>query len=337
MQNNATKESFKLLQLSDTSKSSELELPEVITQRKRRIRRKVRTSASPHLRSYNTSHKDSTDDMQPPCQNIGLWMAVFMSCGWLLILSYMMAVVYTENRRLEVEISKLSTSSQSVPEALQKWHETSKILEQNQTSIRSILNAMQKRVDDFEKDLNIVKAAISKKDADSEQNKVTILENNVAKFGAEIKDLTSEVGDLKEKMKEIRAKEDVTVSSLNKLQDAFNNTRIISTMDTNNDTMKAVTNVTIYFTNQITSLRTDLSNVTNTMTQKTKALDADFNKNKVILDELQEKVENVTTKVKNIEFTLNEFKVKNVSTMSPTTTTTTTGNDSSKGALNSNN
>lgn len=318
MQNNATKESFKLLQLSDTSKSSELELPEVTTQRKRRIRRKVRTSASPHLRSYNSSHKDSTDDMQPPCQNVGLWIAVFMSCGWLLILSYMMAVVYTENRRLEVEISKLSTSSQSVPEALQKWHETSKLLEQNQTTIRSTLNAMQKRVDDFEKDLNIVKAAISKKDADSEQNKVTILENNVAKFGAEIKDLTSEVGDLKDKIKDIRAKEDVTQSSLNKLQETFNKTRIVSTLDTNNDTMNAITNVTSYFTNQITSLRTDLSNVTNTMTQKTNGLEADFNKNKVNLDAATESVAKLTAQVKNIEFSLNQLK-PTVSTMPPAT------------------
>lgn len=330
MQNNATKESFKLLQLSDTSKSSELELPEVSTQRKRRIRRKIRTSASPHLRSYNSSHKDSTDDMQPPCQNVGLWIAVFMSCGWLLILSYMMAVVYTENRRLEVEISKLSTSSQNVPEALQKWHETSKMLEQNQTTIRSTLNAMQKRVDDFEKDLNIVKAAISKKDVDSEQNKVTILENNVAKFGAEIKDLTSEVGDLKDKMKDIRAKEDVTQSSLIKLQETFNNTRIITNVDTTNDTMNAITNITNYFDKRITSLSTDFSTVNNTLTQKTKGLDTDVTNYKSELVALTEKVENFTTRVVSIE--TNIFPKVKVTTMPPTT-----NSDSNKqGAVNSN-
>lgn len=330
MQNNATKESFKLLQLSDTSKSSELELPEVSTQRKRRIRRKIRTSASPHLRSYNSSHKDSTDDMQPPCQNVGLWIAVFMSCGWLLILSYMMAVVYTENRRLEVEISKLSTSSQNVPEALQKWHETSKMLEQNQTTIRSTLNAMQKRVDDFEKDLNIVKAAISKKDVDSEQNKVTILENNVAKFGAEIKDLTSEVGDLKDKMKDIRTKEDVTQSSLIKLQETFNNTRIITNVDTTNDTMNAITNITNYFDKRITSLSTDFSTVNNTLTQKTKGLDTDVTNYKSELVALTEKVENFTTRVVSIE--TNIFPKVKVTTMPPTT-----NSDSNKqGAVNSN-
>lgn len=328
MQNNTNKESFKLLQLSDTSKSSELELPEVSTQRKRRIRRKIRTSASPHLRSYNASHKDSTDDMNPPCQNIGLWIAVFMSCGWLLILSYMMAVVYTENRRLEVEISKLSTGSQSVPDALQKWHETSKALEQNQTSISSILNAIQKRVDDFEKDLNIVKAAISKKDANSDQNKLSILENNVANFGAKIMDLTVNVDDLKEKMKDIRAKEDVTQTTLTKLQETFNNTNITSVSVNNNDTMNAITNITSHFTTQISSLSTDLSTVNNTMTQKIKGLETDVSENKVRLVALQENVQNITSQVQSIQISQNQLKT-NVSTLSPNAV----GN-SSKGALN---
>lgn len=66
--------------------------------------------------------------------NFGLWIAVVMTCGWLFILSYMTAVVYAENRRLENALSKLSATSQTVPDELQRWHETSKWLEQNQTA-----------------------------------------------------------------------------------------------------------------------------------------------------------------------------------------------------------
>ncbi len=302
MQNNATKESFKLLQLSDTSKSSELELPEVTTQRKRRIRRKVRTSASPHLRSYNASHKDSSDDLQPPCQNVGLWIAVFMSCGWLLILSYMMAVVYTENRRLEVEIAKLSTSSQNVPEALQKWHETSKSLEQNQTSISSTLMAIQGRVDVFEKDLNIVKAAINKKDANPEENKISILETSVSTFGAKIADLQTEVDSLKTKMQDIKKEGDVTQSSLNKLKESFNSTSITGTPNSNNDTLNAIANFTGNFTEQIKSLSVNVSNVNNTITQRTNALETDIKNNAVALVALKEEVRNVTSKVLSLEY-----------------------------------
>lgn len=310
MQYNATKESFKLLQLSDTSKSSELELPEVTTQRKRRIRRKVRTSASPHLRSYNASHKDSTDDMQPACQNIGLWMAVFMSCGWLLILSYMMAVVYTENRRLEVEISKLSTSSQSVPDALQKWHETSKGLQQNQTSISSIVYALQKRVDDFEADLNTVKAAINKKEATSKEN-----DDAVIAVGAKYVNLKADVDSLKEKVQQIKADEDATQSKLTKLAETFNTTATITTppSSNNNETMKIIENFSSNFTSQIKSLAGNVSTFNDTLTQRSNALDADVKKNKQRLDGLEEKLANVTSKIGSLEFR----RDRDVSTVQP--------------------
>lgn len=297
MQYNATKESFKLLQLSDTSKSSELELPEVTTQRKRRIRRKVRTSASPHLRSYNASHKDSTEDMQPACQNIGLWIAVFMSCGWLLILSYMMAVVYTENRRLEVEISKLSTSSQSVPDALQKWHETSKALQQNQTSISSIVFALQKRVDEFEKDLNTVKAAVNKKEVNSKENDAVIA------VGSNYVNLRADVDSLKEKVQQIKADEDATQSKLTKLAETFNTTATITTPPSlNNETMKIIENFTSNFTSQIKSLSGNLSTFNDTLTQRSNALDVDVKKNKQRLDGLEENLANVTAKIGSLEF-----------------------------------
>ncbi|XP_037027907.1 uncharacterized protein LOC119068440 [Bradysia coprophila] len=315
MQYNATKESFKLLQLSDTSKSSELELPEVTTQRKRRIRRKVRTSASPHLRSYNASHKDSTDDMQPACQNIGLWIAVFMSCGWLLILSYMMAVVYTENRRLEVEISKLSTSSQSVPDALQKWHETSKGLQQNQTSMSSIVHALQKRIDAFETDLNIVKAAISKKEATSEENNAAVVA-----VGAKYADLRADVDSLKEKLQQIKADEDVTQTKLTKLAETFNTTTTIITAPStsNNETMKVIENFTSNFTSQISSLSKNVSTFNDTLTQRSNALDVDVRKNKERLDGLEEKLANVTSKIGSLEFR----RDRSVSTVQPSSDAT---------------
>lgn len=273
-------------------------------QRKRRVRRnKVRTSASPHLRSYN-SHKDSGDDMPPPCQNVGLWISVFMSCGWLLILSYMMAVVYTENRRLEVEISKLSTSSQSVPDALQKWHETSKSLAQNQTSISSTLYAIQKRVDNFEKDLNVVKADISKKDANSVESTVALLQQSTATFGAKIADLTSELTDLKKKLDDIRAKGEATDASLHELAKvAINATGGAQTPpSSNNDTMNVIANLSSNFTTSINSIQANLSSVTNTLTQRASALEADVKTNKDNLVTLEERMGSLTSKVESLKF-----------------------------------
>ena len=43
----------------------------------------------------------------------------------------------------------MSATSQNVPEALQKWHETSKFLEQNQTSLNTKLKNITQVLDNF--------------------------------------------------------------------------------------------------------------------------------------------------------------------------------------------
>uniref|UniRef100_A0A336MCJ5 CSON015119 protein n=1 Tax=Culicoides sonorensis TaxID=179676 RepID=A0A336MCJ5_CULSO len=124
-------ESFKLLNFSDDDKSSDLpdlDLPEISLQRKRKVKRKTR-SRTP-AKHVNGGREGACFQ----CKSFGLWAAVLMICSWLLIISYISSVVHAEYRRLEIELQKVSATSQHVPEALQKWHETSKALEQNQTS-----------------------------------------------------------------------------------------------------------------------------------------------------------------------------------------------------------
>ncbi|CAD7077320.1 unnamed protein product [Hermetia illucens] len=94
-QNNET---FKLLQLSDDSKSlSDLELPEITTQRKRKVRRKTRPRPNVHRQS-----EDANSDNQ--CNRLIIWIAIFLISCWLLTLSYMLAVIHAESTRLEVQI-----------------------------------------------------------------------------------------------------------------------------------------------------------------------------------------------------------------------------------------
>lgn len=206
MQNNHKKESFKLLQLSDDSKSlTELELPQVRSelilpalffyyfdclneansyrqlisspfqvthQRKRKILRKTRNT-SPHSRlgGGHHAHDASTSSdglMSTACSsNFGLWIAVVMTCGWLFILSYMTAVVYAENRRLENQLSKLSATSQTVPDELQRWHETSKWLEQNQTAAMLRLGEVDHKLVALGEDLKAIRLEFKQKYDDS--------------------------------------------------------------------------------------------------------------------------------------------------------------------------
>lgn len=128
-------ESFQLLQLSDDSKSlSELELPEIVTKRKRKIRRleqyihlfaqwqwkksplaftnnkknncfslwairKVRSSSN---QRFNQQQTNEADKLQ--CRYVSIWMCAIISCAWLFLLSYIVAIIHAEHYRLTKDI-----------------------------------------------------------------------------------------------------------------------------------------------------------------------------------------------------------------------------------------
>lgn len=54
-----------------------------------------------------------------------------------------------------VFLYKVSSVSNLLPDALQKWHVTSKSLEQNQSNIYNKLSEMHKSLTSFEKEVNI--------------------------------------------------------------------------------------------------------------------------------------------------------------------------------------
>lgn len=55
---------------------------------------------------------------------------------------------------------KVSSVSNLLPDALQKWHATSKSLEQNQSNIYNKLSEMHKSLTSFEKEVNIYKYSL---------------------------------------------------------------------------------------------------------------------------------------------------------------------------------
>lgn len=308
------KESFQLLQLSDDSKSlSDLELPEITPQRKRKIRRKTRSTGNHSGRHIDgNGHHHHLDDQTPAvCQNLGLWIAIFMSCGWLLILSYMTTVVYTENRRLETQISKLSVNNLNIPEVLQKWHETSKFLEGNQTTVNEKITEIQKRMDGFEQQLIEVRSSIVKQNdliANQMKNDDHETKNAVASFGSQIKGLTNDVIRLKESIQQMQSdiqnnRNNITQLS-NRMIVTFANTSLPFGDQVNNATTRLVTNVTDYFNGQISNITTQLFTVNNTLSQRVKGLDDDVRLNQKTLNVLSDNVTSLTAKVMSLQNSL---------------------------------
>ncbi|XP_035784918.1 A-kinase anchor protein 9-like isoform X3 [Anopheles albimanus] len=194
MNGNQKNESFKLLQLSEDSKSlSDLELPEVLSQRKRKVRRKTRARTSSYRGDEESGSGMTARGNQIDCRNFSIWLAVAMTVLWLFIISYVTSVIHGENRRLELALQKVSATSQNVPEALQKWHETSKNLEQNQTALNGKLRDMQQRLTSFHEDLKQFREALEKKNENSQEAQFNRLTASVADLGSNIAESKSRI------------------------------------------------------------------------------------------------------------------------------------------------
>ncbi|XP_065086574.1 uncharacterized protein LOC135708404 isoform X3 [Ochlerotatus camptorhynchus] len=301
MNGDSKNECFKLLQLSDDSKSlSDLELPEAINQRKRKVRRKTRprTTSARHDDDHRTSHID--------CKNFSLWLAVMMTVMWLFIISYITSVVHSENRRLEIAILKVSATSQNVPEALQKWHETSKNLEQNQTALNGKLREIQQVLGNFSTELKQLRDTIEKKNENSQEAQLNSLKTNVADLGSKIGDAITRITNLEEA--EQRAQGDQkalrkNVEDLQALLVQIRNNSSPTSMDNtlNNVTEQTIANIRDQLSAQIENMSQNFTGELQALKQKNVWLVNDLASHKVNIDELTENSANISSHVKSVE------------------------------------
>lgn len=348
-------------------------------QRKRKILRKTRNT-SPHSarlaaagyaqhHSHHHAHDAATSSdglMASACSsNFGLWIAVVMTCGWLFILSYMTAVVYSENRRLEAQLFKLAASSQKVPDELQHWHESAKWLEQNQTALQQRLLEADQRAAGLEQTVQALRTEFKVKYDDSSDHEkvrrqffvicaiililqcirfanmacvqVSRLQQNVANFGAQLKDLTLDVATVKERTVALRTDADSGALALRTL-DAFVRASNATSLDlaagrpVNNATVRwLVHNVTDELHAQLHGLQSELDRANYTLGQRIAGMEEDGRSHKTRLDALTENYANVTAHVVSIENSLREHAA--AMTATTTTTTTTTAGPSVEGAL----
>ncbi|XP_029732444.1 uncharacterized protein LOC109416999 isoform X3 [Aedes albopictus] len=299
-------ESFKLLQLSDDSKSlSDLELPEIVNQRKRKVRRKTRTRTNSG-RHDDDHHRSAVAGSHIDCKNFGLWLAILMTVMWLFIISYITSVVHSENRRLEIAIQKVSATSQNVPEALQKWHETSKNLEQNQTALNGKLREIQQVLSNFSTELKQLRDTIEKKKENSQEAQLNSLKSSVAGLGSKIEDALTRITALEDQHTKDQGEQKTLRKSVDDLQVLLNQVRNNSTptsMDNtlNNATEQTIANIREQLTAQIDNMSQNFTGELQALKQKNGWLDRDLRSHKTSIDELIENSANVSSHVKSVE------------------------------------
>lgn len=298
MEGQTNKETFKLLQLSDDSKSlSDLELPEITTQRKRKVRRKTRP------RPAINRQQDVNSENQ--CNRLITWIAIFLTCCWLLTLSYMFAVIHAENTRLEVQIKKIAMTSQNLPDALQKWHETSKSLEQNQTIIYGKIADLQHRIEELNTQLSLYENKLNEKKDYSKDEQV------VANFGAKVEAVAVDVERMKERLSEFEKIQSTFKSDLNTLKSNFSEAIINATsLANNNETQysQELLNAKSFILDEIKSVAANLSIVNDTLSQKNKNVEEEIRLNKENLEIQADKSENITANVVSLKLMLANYK-----------------------------
>ncbi|GAB0093631.1 hypothetical protein DMENIID0001_087990 [Sergentomyia squamirostris] len=305
--NNVKKETFQLLQYSDDSKSlSDLELTEIVVPRKRKIRRK-------------TKSKGGYKQKQPPppvtggCKNLGLWIAVVTTWCWLLILSYIIAVVNTGNRQLDRQLQKVSATTQNVPSALQEWHETSQYLEANQTALIAKMTEVQQSLRNFTEEVNQLKGLVHKKADTNDGEQMSVLQTSIADFGAKIKDLSSAVDDLKDHMTRVQQEVHNNTNFNNHLQAISLERRVNDTLANLNSSAPQpqtdnMANFTAMYAEKLAKINDTLNAINNVLSQKTKSIEEDEQSQKKSIDRLYDSVSNTSSHVSSIEEDWSKYK-----------------------------
>ncbi|XP_059619867.1 major antigen [Phlebotomus argentipes] len=305
--NNVKKETFQLLQYSDDSKSlSDLELTEIVVPRKRKVRRK-------------TKSKGGYKQKQPPppvpvaCKNLGLWISIVTTWCWLLILSYIIAVVNTGNRQLDRQLQKVSATTQNVPGALQEWHETSQYLEANQTALISKMQDVQQTLKNFTEEVAQLKTQVHKKaEVPDDNEKMAVLQTSIADFGAKIKDLSTAVDDLKDRVTRVQQEVHNNTNFNHHLQEISLERRVNDTMANLNSSgpqqMGNLANFTAEYSDKLVRINDTLNAINNVLSQKIKSIEEDETNSKKKIDRLSDSVSNTSSHVSSIEEDWSKYK-----------------------------
>ncbi|KAG6449717.1 uncharacterized protein LOC115443234 isoform X2 [Manduca sexta] len=124
------KEKFRLLDLTSDDDSEDLQL-EIIPSRKKKITRRERNRV--------TTQTPSEPNLGTEVQCALRWAVRGTLLLWLLMLTWICAALYDQVTTMKIDIARISTSSESVGDALQICHTTAKELQANTSDLNTRL------------------------------------------------------------------------------------------------------------------------------------------------------------------------------------------------------
>ncbi|XP_058838786.1 adventurous-gliding motility protein Z [Topomyia yanbarensis] len=238
------------------------------------------------------------------CGPLILVSCIFLSLGFMYWLYFDIRQQVSEYR---IRIEQVSATSHNVPEALQKWHETSKILEQNQTALNGRLHEIQQVLGNFSTELKQLRDTIEKKNENSQEAQLNSLMTNVANLGSQIKDALARISSLEDRYTAAQTEQKTLEKSVDDLQTVFSQIRNSSSRtamagdNASNVTEQNIANIREQLSTQITNLAQNFTAELETLKKKNVWLDNDLKSHEKSIDELLENSANVSSHVKSVE------------------------------------
>ncbi|XP_055619179.1 uncharacterized protein LOC129764285 isoform X1 [Toxorhynchites rutilus septentrionalis] len=237
------------------------------------------------------------------CGPLLLVSCIFLSLGFMYWLYFDIRQQVSEYR---IRIEQVSASSQNLPEALQRWHETSKTLEQNQTALNGKLREVQQVLSNFSAELKQLRDTIEKKNENSQEAQLNSLKTNVADIGSKIGDAIARISALEERYAVTTTDQKTVRKSVDELQTLIaqirNGSAPASTNSaTNNATEQSIANIREELSTQIANLAQNFTTELETLNQKNSWLDKDLKSHKTSIDQLVENSANISSHVKSVE------------------------------------
>ncbi|XP_035910419.1 uncharacterized protein LOC118511435 isoform X1 [Anopheles stephensi] len=230
---------------------------------------------------------------------------IFISLGFMYWLYFDIRQQISQYR---IRIEQVSATSQNVPEALQKWHETSKNLEQNQTALNGKLREMQQVLTNFFGELKQLRETIDKKNENSQEAQLNRLQSSVADLGSNIGDSNSRIGLLETRFDTIQADQkqlNKTLDDLQKLFSRIQNSTVVTDI-IGGDGMakgmeKTIAELRDQLTGQLNNLAQNVTGELQVLKQKNVWLESDLSNQTKRIEQLFDNTVNISSHVLSIE------------------------------------
>ncbi|XP_050093085.1 uncharacterized protein LOC126576046 isoform X2 [Anopheles aquasalis] len=229
---------------------------------------------------------------------------IFISLGFMYWLYFDIRQQISQYR---IRIEQVSATSQNVPEALQKWHETSKNLEQNQTALNGKLRDMQQRLTSFHEDLKQFREALEKKKENSQEAQFNRLTASVADLGSNIGEsksritvLETQISTIQDDQKQLNKTLDDIQKLFGRLQNSSAGSGIIGGSGAQ-DLEKTIADLREQLTGRLDKLAENVTGELQTLRQKNIWLVADLANHTKRIEQLIDNTANISSEVSSIE------------------------------------